>query len=434
MERLVDLDEMVLRCRTEQASQHIVEAVSCYRAGAYRACVVVTWVAVVYDLLDKARDLSLHGEAKAKTFVASFTDIQDAHRRGDPDALKRSLEFERVVLDRVRDEFEMLTPAEHLDLVRLREDRNRCAHPTVNQPDEAYRPTAELARLHLRNAVTHVLQQPPAQGKAALEALKRDLGSSYLPEREDEVLAFLKSGPLAKARDGLVKEVVGWLVAGFFDGHTGPPTSGGIFAALAGVRRMHPLVAEPEIGRRLRAEVAKLNDAQLSLSILFAQGVAGSWAVLSEAQRSRIRLYVEQADAAAVAPVLGCAEKIEDLTEVVRSRVAALDAGGLAALADRGGGDAVARRALTLLAGSCSWAMSNHLIPTLILPLLGAFTEELVDEFLRVAASNVEVQYAFAFNTALNVLSDKKVISKNRLEALLRKHGLKDDEGEANAA
>lgn len=48
---LGDLDELVLRCRTEEGRKYITEAVTCYKAGAYRACIVATWVAVVYDLI-----------------------------------------------------------------------------------------------------------------------------------------------------------------------------------------------------------------------------------------------------------------------------------------------------------------------------------------------------------------------------------------------
>jgi hypothetical protein len=45
-ERLADLDELILRCRSKQARQYIAEAVACYRAGAFRSCIVATWVVV----------------------------------------------------------------------------------------------------------------------------------------------------------------------------------------------------------------------------------------------------------------------------------------------------------------------------------------------------------------------------------------------------
>jgi hypothetical protein len=56
---LGDLDELVLCCRTEEARSYISEAVACYKVGAFRSSIVAAWIAVVYDLLSKIRELSL---------------------------------------------------------------------------------------------------------------------------------------------------------------------------------------------------------------------------------------------------------------------------------------------------------------------------------------------------------------------------------------
>lgn len=52
-DKLSDLDELVLRCRSEGAKGYIQEAVSSYKVGAYRVCIVAIWTAVVFDLLIK---------------------------------------------------------------------------------------------------------------------------------------------------------------------------------------------------------------------------------------------------------------------------------------------------------------------------------------------------------------------------------------------
>ena len=41
-QQLVDLDELVLKCRSDQARAYIAEAVACYKAGAFRSCIVAT--------------------------------------------------------------------------------------------------------------------------------------------------------------------------------------------------------------------------------------------------------------------------------------------------------------------------------------------------------------------------------------------------------
>lgn len=173
---LADLDELILLCRDERARSYIIEAANCYRGGAYRAAIVATWIAVCFDIIDKLRELSLSGDKAAEKMLE---EIDKARASND---ITRSLRFERELLDIARDQFELLSHLEHIDLDRLQQDRNRCAHPSLLADDQAFMPSAELARLHIRSAVTHLLQHPPVQGKYALERLVRDVGSEYFPD------------------------------------------------------------------------------------------------------------------------------------------------------------------------------------------------------------------------------------------------------------
>jgi len=140
---LTDLDELVLLCRDDRARSYIAEAVACYKAGAFRMCIVATWIAVVFDLIRKLQELDLAGDSNA---TARLQSLEETTRQGD---LNRSLQFEREILDTARSQLELITPLEHRDLERLRDDRHRCAHPTMNTLEEAYQPPAELARYHL---------------------------------------------------------------------------------------------------------------------------------------------------------------------------------------------------------------------------------------------------------------------------------------------
>ena len=54
---LADLDELILSCRSAAARGYMAEAVACYRAGAQRASIVATWTAVLFDFIDKLREL-----------------------------------------------------------------------------------------------------------------------------------------------------------------------------------------------------------------------------------------------------------------------------------------------------------------------------------------------------------------------------------------
>jgi hypothetical protein len=77
---LFDLDELILLCRDEKARAYINEAASCYRAGAFRASIVVTWVSVCYDIIDKLREIALSGDKEASNAINA---IEEARIRND---------------------------------------------------------------------------------------------------------------------------------------------------------------------------------------------------------------------------------------------------------------------------------------------------------------------------------------------------------------
>lgn len=142
---LGDLDELVLSCRTDEARTFISEAVACYKAGAFRACIVATWIAVVYDLLAKIRELSLGGDAEAQTITGELANLQPRIEQGDQGAIRRILEIERTIVELANAKFGFFEGQQVLDLMRLHDDRNRCAHPTYQGTEHPYTPSAELA-------------------------------------------------------------------------------------------------------------------------------------------------------------------------------------------------------------------------------------------------------------------------------------------------
>jgi hypothetical protein len=196
---LFDLDELILLCRDEKPRAYINEAVSCYRAGAFRASIVVTWISVCYDIIDKLKEMSLSGDKEASSTISS---VENARGRNDVTFL---LKFERDILKMAEDKFELLSNSERIDLERLQNDRNRCAHPSMVSEDQSFNPSGELARLHIRSAVVHLLQHQPVQGKYALERVLKEVDSNYFPTTRKEAIVTLSAGPLKRARKSLVK-------------------------------------------------------------------------------------------------------------------------------------------------------------------------------------------------------------------------------------
>ena len=157
------LEELHLQCRNNSSRDNIKEAINCYKAGAYRACIVATWIALVYDFVEKIYELALTGDKEAINIK------NDIDRNRTNNNIQHFLSFEKCTLQTMRQKFELLSPIEYKMLERLNEDRNLCAHPSMIGEGIPFEATAELARYHLTNVIDFVLSKSPVQGKAALD-------------------------------------------------------------------------------------------------------------------------------------------------------------------------------------------------------------------------------------------------------------------------
>ncbi len=199
---LIDLDELVLKCRNKEAREYINDAIKCYKAGVYRASIVSTWLAVMYDIINKLQELSLTNDAAA---ISKYKDYQKAASK---DELSELLKFERTILKYCLDDLSIISHIEYDNLERIRSDRNKCAHPSVSAENEIFQPTPELARQHIRIAVESLLSHPPAQGTKALDLLITTIQSEYFPKDLENIIQTLKASPLYNARPSLVRSFV----------------------------------------------------------------------------------------------------------------------------------------------------------------------------------------------------------------------------------
>jgi hypothetical protein len=199
----IDLDELILLCRDKLAKEFIREAVACYRAGAYRSCIVSTWNAVVFDFIHKLRQLTQVGNDEASRLLHRF---ETMNRNAD---VKQLWKFESDIPSVAQSkEFELISHIEKNDIERLLEDRSRCAHPSISSLEEPFEATAELARYHMRSAVMHLLQRPPVQGRSALARIWQDIESFTFPTDPNLAAEYFKQGLLASARPSLIKNII----------------------------------------------------------------------------------------------------------------------------------------------------------------------------------------------------------------------------------
>lgn len=283
---LEDLDELILRCRDDKARLYIGEAISSYKSGAFRSSIVACWVAVCFDVIEKLRELTLAGDKEAEKYVQ---DIDLTRREGD---IARALKFERELLSIAKEKFELISPLEFIDLERLQADRNRCAHPSLTADDQAYAPSAELARLHIHSAVTHLLQYPPAQGKYALDRLLQDVESEYFPTTVGRAIAAFAIGPLKRPRDSLVRNFVLVLTKELLKEKENHKRRRRLKAALVAVAQLHPANFASVLSSRLSSLFRAIPDDSLSFLTYFLRDVEDTWQYLEIDVVQRIENYV----------------------------------------------------------------------------------------------------------------------------------------------
>jgi hypothetical protein len=414
----VDLEELTARCRGNRARAYIQEAVDCYRVGAYRAAVITTWIAVVYDIVDKLRELAIVGDSNAVAQVERFDEINRARD------LEASLKFERDILSIAKDTFELLTAMEVTELGRLQEDRNRCAHPNLIRDAEIYSPSAELARMHMRTAVDLVVSRPPVQGKAALEQLHREVDSEYFPTDAATALRILSHSPIARAKRQLLKS----FVLGALTSCLREPLSERRFwqrlAAVEAVRQMHPAEVDEILKEESDRAFARVADGFLprALAALQAIPIVQGW--LADGTKTKLRTFISNVSGEGAAQSLAAAFHLPTVADALNERIAALDSSELKALVAARRRDipvprALRDRAITLYGEAGSFDSANSMAGSLILPLLRDFTP---DELRRIIASagNTEVRFSFEFRAVLQQIVDLRQLSLEEIRDAMK--------------
>ena len=276
-ETFIDLDELILRCRDKLAKKFIQEAVACYRAGAYRSCIVATWNAIVFDFLHKLRELELLGNGEATKILKNFEKISSGSK------FKELWEFESDIPKVARtEELEFLSSVEESDIQRLFEDRSRCAHPSMTSLEEPFEATAELARYHLRSAVMHCLQRQPVQGNRAITKIWQDIGSEYFPKDSEKATQYFQKSLLASARPSLIKNVIIGLTVNLLTEEHSEDERLRQFSALNAVANMYHSQVKEILNERLSNIILdKVTDSNWDKVIIYF-GTVKIWDNLSE--------------------------------------------------------------------------------------------------------------------------------------------------------
>ena len=283
----IDLDELILLCRTKQSKKFIKEAIDCYRAGAFRSCIVSTWNAVVFDFIFKLRELQLFGDKEAISQLQNFEKLRYAKD------YKGLWEFESKIPQYALEKFELISQIEESDIKRLFEDRSRCAHPSMSSLEEPFEATAELARYHLRNAVIHLLQRPPVQGRTAHDDILQQIESENFPQDVESAVNYFQQSLLLRARRTLIKDIIVNLTVGLLTENFSQKKTKQYFSAINAIAFIHREFTQESLNEKLSDIILrKVDDTNFDKLVIYLANIK-IWDFISEPCKIKLNNFIK---------------------------------------------------------------------------------------------------------------------------------------------
>lgn len=425
IESLADIEALSVRCRSEQSKVYIAEAMQCYRAGAYRASIVSTWIAVVFDLIDKIRELAVAGDATAKTIEAKYETYIKQIEQNNPSGIKSALEFEREILETCLDQLQFFDPQQFIDLRRLREDRHRCAHPSFQRVGIPYQPPAEQARVHIRNAVVHVLAQPPVQGRAALAELKTLVSSAYFPTDDKKALAQLQNSGLKNATEALVRGFIDQLIFGFLTDTDPLFYKRQVVAAVNATFELYPALSEDRLRKQLNKAIRDVPDSRFPGAACLVTYVKSAWAVLEQTSKDKVVCFIKEGPAGDVMSGLEDLAQLDGLKPAVEQRVSTLTFDELAqAISSHGLRTHAKEQAMHFLSQVRSWDRANEVFSKAVLPLFSCLSTEDIERIIRMPKeTGADLPGAHGYGLFIENVKKAAVVDETNLNALLTANG-----------
>lgn len=380
----VDLDILLTRIRHPQSKVYFLDAVKAYKAGALRGALTSAWVALVYDLIAKYRELSAMGDAAATAFLQSW---DNATAAGD---ISKLLQLEGGILEDATANTQVVNRIARTHLERLREDRHLCAHPAFSAEADLFEPSPELVRLHLVNAVDLVLSQEPLQGKAIFDLYDVDVQSPGFPTAFERILDYVEQRYLARVRAQNVRNFGTVLAKSLLKGVPAQwePLHRKIIPSLVAVRdRAAP--AWPDVSLAIVRLMDNLEPANRPRAIAFIAAFPDLWPRLQVPTRTALQETIDNAEPAALADYrILAGVTVPQFRAVLLPLIAGLNREHLAAAIASQPLAELWPRAVEEYQGSSSWRGSETNFSDLITPFAGRLSSQQLDQLLDAVIEN----------------------------------------------
>ncbi len=285
---IADMDEFVLKCTDNNSKLFIEEAVKSYKAGAYRACINNTWLALVMNITFKIEQLALMNDAEAVKQKENLDKIKERNN------ISEMLNFERDILKTAKEKFEFFDDITLIDLQRIQEDRNRCSHPLLNIDNEPFIPSAELARHHLYLAVEKVISEGNVFGKAALDKLLELINNPVFPIKYEDAAIVLQKSYLSSPKKSLIVNLIKIMVKEILNNDNNLRNNISKENVLEYLIKQYRDITEETLRTSLNKIINVSNTLHLrnSRNLLYIDSVI--WEILTEDTQIMIQQYVQK--------------------------------------------------------------------------------------------------------------------------------------------
>lgn len=167
-----DMEELLNQIRDYEIREYMKEALYCYNSKSYKACIMLSMSAAMYDLHNKVKVLA---------------PIIEECRKLDEDItqIKEELKpYEKIMVERCSsNNIGILSSSEGLILQHYRDIRNLCSHPS------GHKSSPEEARLVFSGVIDILLSKPPLMGVNHKEVLFNQLKeNTFFPNTNIEII------------------------------------------------------------------------------------------------------------------------------------------------------------------------------------------------------------------------------------------------------
>ncbi len=427
-----DIDVLALSVRDPESKKLINEAITAYRGGALRSAIMSTWISVVYDILSKARELSVQGDAAA----AAFTTKVDAAISSQ--AVAQMQAIERDLLETACSQLQLLTKHEFHSLTRIQNDRNLCAHPAFVTDDDFFQPVPDLVRTHIVHALRLLLIHAPLQGKSALARFRTDILSPSYPTNREGIRVFVVTKYLGRAKDVLVTNLIKVLIKSFFLEDSADFLSRRRLVAwtLSEVAHAKPAIFEAVARPFVGSFFDGVEDVKLMDLCVFLGAEPLIWDWLSEAVKLRILRLIEDSS---VGQLKGhyCfdAFSVQNISDALLVRFYAFEKEEQVELIADNPTREFVDQGIRIYSDSPNYRESERLGQSVIVPLASHFSAQDLQKLLEAVLGNSQISYApgtldvllEVFRMTQPMLGEARDCWQGFVDTMTEQHGGKED-------